>query len=414
MTAASSGRNLAAIVVVRAASAAGYFVLLPFLGLWLVRTQGLSLGAGGAVVAATILATRAGGVLLAPVVVRFGCRRSITVGYVLAAALLAVSVRVSGGVVIWVALMTVLGLLLSAATTAQKALVAEAFTTETARMKGFGYLNVAVNAGSALGPIVGGIAYRWHENGLPLPAAALLLVAALASLFLPVTHAEAAPWRGFLVFDRELFVFLAMTAGTWVGYSMAFNVLAAYLTPEIGADQIGLLFTLNAVLVIFGQVPVGVRVAGLLGSGNRRRAFGRVCLAGNAVMAVGLLLFPVGKSWGLPAAIAAMAIFTFAEMIWSTLYDAEVAVRRGKLPNAMAYGAAGLVWGGLESAGAWIGLALVAAEASTESPVSTALPFWGAALIVIVTGTLPLLNARKAPAGNPSQDDVDSEVRKAG
>lgn len=425
MTTSPRRGHLVTLFVVRGASSAAYFALLPFLGLLLVETRGLSGAQAGAVVAVTILSTRAGGVLLAAGIDRVGFRPTISGGYVLAAILLTSLTWLPGTLVGWLVAAGALGLCLAAATTAQKALVAEVFAGDHARMKGFSYLNAAVNAGSAVGPVAGGVAYHWHAGSLPILASALMCVAVLASLRLPTAGGFTMSERGsgltpaadattptvrrrMLAYDRGLFVFLLLAAGSWIGYSMVFNVLAAYLAPTVSADRVGFLFTLNALIVIVCQVAVGARVGDRLSrSPHRRRTFGALCLTSNAVMGVSLVLFAVGRSGGMLAAVAAMVLFTAAEMVWATVYDAEVTVRRGRLTNSMAYATAGLAWGSVESVSAWIGLAWTASstvDRSTGGFVFSAHSLFLCASLVVIGAGIALAVHRNGVDANVQEE----------
>ncbi|MGK5543922.1 MFS transporter [Streptomyces sp. URMC 127] len=387
---ALTARQLTALVVARATSCAGFFAVLPYLGLWLVEAHGLSGADAGLVVGAAILANRAGGVLLVPLIHRLGLKASVGAGYlgaVVAFALLGMGLQLPASG--WLVLAALVGLFLAMATTAMKAQVA-AFAPDQ-RLRGFSYLNMAVNAGSAVGPVIGGFLLEWHASSLPLSAAALDLVALAVVPALPgAWRAPESPrpagggGRGRWLPQRRFVAFSLLVCGTWVAYAQVFDVLPAYLGDAVSTRDLGLVFTLNAVLVVALQVPVSALSRRVL---NRPRAgFAVLCAAANAVLAAAVLLFAFGRSAGLGLILGAMVLFTLSELVWSPLYDAQVGERRGQLSTTAAYALAGVAWGAAESVGAWLGTLLVVRRSGPEALSPAAAPYWGAAALALLTG----------------------------
>lgn len=388
-TGALMPRPLAAIVVVRTASSASYLCFLPFLGLWLTSRQGLSAPSAAAVVGVSILATRAGGLLLAPVVVRVGLSRSVVLAYAGATALLLCMTQVSStGAAIWLALAGALGLLSAAASTALKALVVAAFE-ERQRLRGFAYLNVAVNVGSAAGPVIGGAVLVWDPGLLPLAAAALDGVALMSAAALPRTRSgatrrtTAARLAGRLP-SRQFAAFLLLSSATWFAYAQVFGVLAAYVAPTQGAALVGALFTVNAVLIVVLQLPAGRR----LERDVPDRSAGPFLRLAAVLLAASLVLFSAVPRLGPAAAVAAMVLFTLSEVLWSPLFDREVDVLRHDLSAVSAFGVAGVVWGLAESAGAAVGLLLLGTSGLGAAP------YLLAAALVVAAACAPRAGAR--------------------
>ncbi|MFI6932808.1 MFS transporter [Streptomyces sp. NPDC050287] len=388
-----TSRQLTALVVARAASCAGFFAVLPYLGLWLMDDRGLSGASAGLVVGASILANRAGGVLLVQLIHRLGLKASVGVGYlgaVVVFGVLGMGLRLpTYG---WLVLAVLVGLFLAMATTAMKAQVA-AFPPDQ-RLRGFSYLNMAVNAGSAVGPVIGGQLLEWQADRLPLSAALLDLVA------LAVVPALPGDWRaadrsgapapagstvGRRLPGRRFATFTLLVCGTWVAYAQVFDVLPAYLGDSVGTRELGLVFTLNAVLVVALQVPVSALSRRLLN--HPRAGFGLLCLTANAVLALAVVLFGLGRSAGFGLVLTAMVLFTLSELVWSPLYDTQVGERRGELSTTAAYALAGVAWGSAESVGAWLGTLLVVHRSGPETLSGTAAtPYWGGAALALLTG----------------------------
>ncbi|MFH8789296.1 MFS transporter [Streptomyces roseoverticillatus] len=419
-----SARQLTALVVARATSCAGFFAVLPYLGLWLVDSRGLTGADAGLVVGAAILANRAGGVLLVPLIHRLGLKASVGAGYLGAALAFAV---LGAGLHLpaygWLVVAALAGLSLAMATTAMKAQVA-AFPPDQ-RLRGFSYLNMAVNAGSAVGPVIGGALLEWHAGWLPLAAAALDLVALAAVPALPGTwRGSDSPQRtaegdddgrkGRWLPQRPFVAFSLLVCGTWVAYAQVFDVLPAYLGDTISTRDLGLVFTLNAVLVVALQVPVSALSRRVLS--RPRAGFGLLCTAANVILAAAVVLFAFGRTGGLGLLLAAMVLFTLSELVWSPLYDAQVGERRGTLSTTAAYALAGVAWGAAESAGAWLGT-LLAVRPTVPGVLSpAAAPYWGAAALALLTGLAMSWSGRRttdrrAPAGSTSDTPPSGHER---
>ncbi|MBB5932477.1 MFS transporter [Streptomyces echinatus] len=398
-----AARQLTALVVARATSCAGFFAVLPYLGLWLVDAQGLSGGSAGLVVGSSILANRAGAVLLIPLIHRLGLKASVVTGYTGAVAVFAVlgtgpALVVAG----WLVLAALVGLFLAMATTAMKALVAALPADQ--RLRGFSYLNMAVNAGSAVGPVIGGQLLHWHASWLPLSAAVLHLVALAAVPALPGTRGRseralpaAEGSGGRRLVRRRFVVFSLLACGTWVAYAQAVDVLPAYLGDTVDARDLGLVFTLNAVMVVALQVPVSWLSGRVLDA--PRGGFGILWAAAGTVLAVSVLLFALGRSIGLGVVVVAMALFTLSELVWSPLYDAQVSERRGALSLPAAYALAGVASGAAESVGAWLGTLLVVGHSGAGLLSPAAAPYWGAAALALLTGLAMAWDGRSSSAG---------------
>ncbi|MEV5593653.1 MFS transporter [Streptomyces sp. NPDC052496] len=351
-----------AFLLVRGCSSAAYFTLLPFLGLWLLQTRGMSGAAGGTVVAGCLLFGRTGGLLVSRLVTALGLRRSVLVAYVTATSTLLAMLGYPGhSLPVWLLLAAVLGLSFSAATAALKALVAAAYSAEQ-RLRGFSHLNLAVNAGSALGSAAGGAVLTHWPGLLPLAGVVLYLGATISALLLPrpvarpTGAAPEVPGAGPTL--RPFVVFLLVTSLTWVAYAQVFEVLPTYVADSLDPQQVSLLFVANAVLIIILQTPVTAVVQRLRARHPRMCALGLLPGA-HLVMALSMVLF--GALLGSPVSVgyAGILLFTLAEVVWGPMYDAEIEEVRGRLSSVTAYSAAGLAWGTAESAGTWLGMAVV-------------------------------------------------------
>jgi hypothetical protein len=123
--------------------------------------------------------------------------------------------------------------------------------------------------------------------------------------------------------------------------------------------------------------------------------------------AFSMILFWAGKSAGVGVLVAAVVVFSLAELIWSPLFDVEVNARRGGLTTSMVFGIAGIVWGGAESLGAWMGYQLL--ETALPSGLSYLL---AAGLLFPSLFAFPLLWRRgpMAAEGDASSNRKDAPI----
>ncbi|RRS01232.1 MFS transporter [Glycomyces terrestris] len=381
----SSKRAELAFLAVRGCSAAAYFLLVPFLALWLIEARGLGGAAAATVVALCLFFGRAGGMMAARALDRIGLRRAVLLAYAVAVGTAAAMALYPGDrLAVWIALASVLGLAFSSATAALKALVAAAYSPEQ-RLWAFAKLNLAVNAGSAAGVAAGGYVVAEAPHLLAWCAVVLYGGALAAVRFMPgadaapSTDAAEAPAAGG---RAALWAFLGFTAITWTAYAQVFNVLPAFSADTVGPKAIAALFVLNSVMVLALQAPLTAALERWRRS--RPRAAALAVLPGaHAVLAVSVLAFGFTGHAPLWSVYAAMAAFTVAELVFGPAYDAMVAEVKGRMSTVGAYGVAGAARGGAESAGSWLGITAVTGLAWPAAGI----PFWAAgAGLLVVTG----------------------------
>ncbi|WP_026923676.1 MFS transporter [Glycomyces arizonensis] len=383
----STKRAELAFLAVRGCSAAAFFLLVPFLALWLIDARGLSGTAAATVVALCLLFGRAGGMVAARFLDRLGLKRSVVLAYLTATATVCAMALYPGDrLAVWALLASLLGLSFSSATAALKALVIVAYTPEQ-RLWAFSKLNLAVNAGSAAGIAAGG--YIAAESPQLLMWTGVLLYGAAAAalrLVPPVDEAPAGggtdePARGG---PLPFAVFLGFTAITWIAYAQVFNVLPTFTADTVGTEAVSYLFVLNSAMVIVLQTPLTAWLERWRRARPRLAAL-TVLPGAHAAVSLSVVLFGFTGHAPLAVAYAAMAVFTLAELVFGPAYDAEVAEVKGRLSGVAAYGVAGAVRGGAESAGTWLGIA--AATAPSLAWPATGAVFWApAAGLVLVAG----------------------------
>jgi len=211
-------------------------------------------------------------------------------------------------------------------------------------------LRVANAVGIGLGGLLGGLLvagggiseYRvlFIVSGLAIVSAVLLVSRTVPSVVLPSTNSagkhgswsDVLPDRLFLYTQGVLFILI-------FGFTQLTMTVPAFLRQEagIGEGTIGLLFTINTILVILTQIPITARVN--RGNVGRYLAIGALFWA----LAFGIMLGT--PSFGVPAAVLAFLAFTFGELLFMPV-TAVVPVRLAPVHLRGRYFAfASIMWG---------------------------------------------------------------------
>ena len=266
------------------------------------------------------------------------------------------------------------------------------------RHRGAAISKVTVNIGIGVGGAIGGLI---ASTDAPITFTALLLVNAATYLVfagfllrIPEPNAAGEPQRRRGGYGRVLRIrpllplVLANVLFTCIGYGVLASLVPVFAHDSGGVDErvIGLLFTVNAGIVIFAQLPFARFVEG------RRRL--RALAAMSLIWAIGCLLVLIGALWlsGRDTTIAlalAAAAFGVGECLQAVTLSPLVAdlVPREMLGRAMAL--TGTAW--------WVGLAITPAVGGfllASSPTATWLVAIGlglglAALMLVIEPSVP-------------------------
>ncbi|WP_424889771.1 MFS transporter [Streptomyces sp. XH2] len=364
----------------RALGSAAYYVISPFLAIWLHGTLGIPVGVAAAAVGVHLLSMRAGAVYMQFVVVRFRLRAVLVGGYLVAGAVMLVPAALRlDDAASWLAVLAVNGTAVSCANVGTKALIAGG-CDETTRLAAFGRLNAAINGGAALGPVAGGWLMSATGRAFPLIPAGAFAVAALLAARAPGDVTAAPPEKGAARFglpSRQVLLWSCVTATLWLAYAQFANVLPMYVGTSVSPRVISMLFLVNAVLIVLFQGVVARRMQSLAS----RRGDRAVIALGMVLLAAGLVLFVPGRGPAWPVVFVGAAVFTFSELVWSPAADSIMA-RKAEGNSFAAFGFAGLVWGIAESAGGAVGTAVAG---GSDSAWTGGAPFLVAAALTLIT-----------------------------
>ncbi len=275
---------------------------------------------------------------------------------------------------------------------AASALIADV-TTPAQRVTAFALYRLAINAGFAIGPAVGGLMASKSFFLLFLgDAVTSLAYAAIAIAALPnrvVPHAVQQGRSAFRVVLRD--TGFLMFLGSTLAASMVFMQHISSYPLQLAAmgyssRVFGALISLNGVIICLTELP--------LTSYTRRRPARRVMVAGMLVFGLGFAL--TGLATTIPILAALVVIWTVGEMFYFPMAAAHVANISPPDMRGRYQGAWGISWGLGAVLGPVLGTALFAIEPRAV---------WPACGLVAVLGALLLLPAtrahRAAPTGTP-------------
>ncbi|HML21756.1 MAG TPA: MFS transporter [Aggregatilinea sp.] len=277
----------------------GNTLLLTFFALFLTDKFDISMARAGIVFAIFAATNFVGGTLGGALVDSLGRKPVVLFGLV-ASALGNLAVVLAGSFTLVCGFAAILGIADSIATPAWQSMKADILPPEK-RSEGFGLSRVMFNLALVVGPALGGLlAGVSFVLVFAVDAVASVITAVLLFIFIPETkpdRSEDAPqqkpdsllrtFRGYgqVLSDRTFFVFVLIATAVSLVYFQMNTTLSVYLRDEhgIALEKFGLLISLNAVLIVFLQLPVTRKI--------RQRG-----LPSMLVLSVGTLLYALGFS----------------------------------------------------------------------------------------------------------------------
>lgn len=245
-------------------------------------------------------------------------------------------------------------------------------------------LRVANAVGIGLGGLIGGVMvsgggmaeYRlmFMVSALMVSCAALLVWRVIPSVILRSTSddGEHGAWRDVLP-DRTFMYSLAVLFVLVFGFTQMTMSVPAFLRREAGISEgtIGMLFTMNMLIVVMTQIPITARV--------NRGNLGRLLSIGALLWMVAFVCMLGTMEFGRLAAAAAFLSFTAGELIFMPS-TAIIPIRLAPVHLRGRYFAAlSIIWGGSFAIASFIaGIALDMPDSSVLWPVMAALMAIGA------------------------------------
>ena len=329
-------RRLWVLFTARLIVAAGFGAAMPFVSLYLYRELRVSMTVVGTIMLISALISSVGGIIGGELADRIGRKSLITVAMAIRTVLFLVMAYVihvrAPLLVVASAFLAVrfVGAMIEPGISAMVADVVEA----RRRVEAFGVLRIGTNAGWAAGPALGGFLLTVSYSSLFLLTAATSLIGfVLVVLFTTESIRERERERFELrsvlatARDRRFLLFCTFGAALFLVAGQFASTLSVFSTGFIGISevQLGLIYTLNGVIVVLFQWPAAL----LAGKMRARRALTLGCL----LYALGYLSVAIVPSfvW----LMGSMLLITLGEIVFTpsamtTVADMASARRMGR------------------------------------------------------------------------------------
>ena len=313
-------RSIWRLALARAINTMGFSLVMPFMALYLVRERGASGTTFGLIYLLAGLIAAAGQAVAGELTDRIG-RRKVMIGGLalrfLQMAGLGLAVLYHGPVALVGALVIGASLLRAVFEPPASAAIAE-LATPAQRPAAFALQRVGVNFGWAFGPALGGALAAWSFGGTFFLAAPATLVAIFAILPIPDGGTVRRAPREKLSLqaigaalreNKPFAIYLVLVLFAAILTVQIFSTLTVFASTELGLAEsdVGLLYTVNGVLVVLLQAPA---VALAAAWGMRR-----TLVVGALLYAVAYLLF--GGADGFGGLAIGMAILTAGEVLFA-------------------------------------------------------------------------------------------------
>jgi MFS family permease len=258
----SFDRPLQVLLVNMLANNIGFYMLIPFLAGYMANGLGLALWIVGLVIGIRSLSQQGASLIGGSIGDRLGYKQAIVAGSILRTVAFALFGFVDGpiGMAVGAILTGFGGALLSPAA---KAYVAQ--ESGRRRVEAFALLDVTLHGGSLLGPIVGSLLIGFDFRLVCFGAASMFgLVTFLQLRYLPAREVAVSSgsqsmlrsW-GEPLRNRPFVLFILGILGFFFLYNQVYLGLPLEVERITGSGVgVGLLFTMLAIVGIFGQVPI--------------------------------------------------------------------------------------------------------------------------------------------------------------
>ncbi|MBK8976721.1 MAG: MFS transporter [Planctomycetes bacterium] len=317
-------------------------MVLPFLTLWVTQRRGLDTDTAGWLLGVFGCGAITGNALGGRLTDRIGPAPTMSVAMLVAALAFFVVGQLEQPLAIGAALFAAGTAVESFRPANGAALVATCPVREHRRA--FALNRLAINAGMAVGPTIGGVLAEIDYDLLFAVNAGACALTALGvrgvarHLRTPAhdptgpTDPTTSPFA-----DRRFLAFLGMTMLTATAFLQSLGTMPLYFREHYGLGEaaIGLLFAINPVLIVLFEMALVHAI--------RHRPPLAVIAWGAALVGLGMALLPFGRS--LPFAAGTLAIWTVGEMLESPLVPAWISARAGPARRGRYLGCYGMAFG---------------------------------------------------------------------
>ncbi|MGV3489656.1 MAG: MDR family MFS transporter [Tuberibacillus sp.] len=336
---------------------AGFFMTIPYLGMYLHEVKGMTPATIGAVLSVSFIANTLSGFIGGPLSDRFG-RYPVMIGSMLLWTLVFLGFHLADATWLFFLLNGLSGFCRNTFETAAKALLTDV-THSSERNKAFQLRYLAINIGACAGPLVGLQIGTSHSGAAFIVTGSLyfLLALILFGSWLFLSHSgnnqRSTPVQQEKLHFRLVFsilmkdkAFRYITVANFFIYS-GYGHLDTTVSQYMGGDEVGmysLLFMVNGLAILSLQYPLM----------KWSRRFSSMTSIKLGTLFFGISLLGLGFFHSLPLLVLSIIFFSAGEILCFIIGDVVISDLAPKSMRGLYFGASGLAFLG-QSAGAWAG-----------------------------------------------------------
>ncbi|WP_460834998.1 MFS transporter [Nocardioides hungaricus] len=354
--------------------------------LGIFAADGLELPPAGAaaLVSCGVLSMRFGRLFVAPFA-QASVRGAVVAGFLLSAAGLAgLAVGPTVEVMAWAGVIA-LGVGYGAIVLAIKVQLVGDQTDAGERLSALSRLAIALNLGAAVGPVLAGLALSEVGSSRTFFGAAVIaLTSAVLASRMPsgnVTRTEKFQFSALRrVADLDVAIALASVVVAFAFYAQLASVLPLVVNSALGVRFVGLVFVVNAVVVMAAQIPV-TRLIDSVPSLDRQAG------------PVGLVLFVVGfatlaVSSGIVGVVVSVVAISLAECVVLPFVERYLADRLAQDGLAVAFTLSAVAMGVGETLGSLVGVSVVLTSPGSFTALMALLSALGVASAITLSSLI--------------------------
>jgi MFS family permease len=185
------------------------------------------------------------------------------------------------------------------------------------RVEAYGLLRIGSNMGWVIGPVMGGafLMFTSYANLFYITALTTFTYLLIAIFLLRDTRPKAVPEKlklrdiAVVAADKPFLMFCGLMLFMTIPYQQMYTLFSVYSSAYVGLDKfwIGVLFALSGSMVALFQYYISTRV-------SRHRMTAALAFSA-VVFALGFGILSLSTAFFMP--FMAMAVITFAEMVWA-------------------------------------------------------------------------------------------------
>ena len=334
----------------------GHFAVLAILSIYFLRTLALPAGQAATLMLLASLSFRLIRIFLAPLLDRLPTRTAILLALSLCCAGY-LGLATTTNVFTTGALLVAIGAGYGTNALAVKTLAGRSRGAESPLLR-YASLSTGLNLAAALGPIVGNALFlHWHPRSAFSLAACAYGLSALVALGLPDDERTSTRRPNWIAGMRLVLRLSALrkamlfTALGWFLYAQLYATLPLFVRAGVGrAELLGTFFSLNAVLVVGGQLPLSRLLL------RWRLPAGRLVQAAYLSFAAGFALLWLWPYW--QVAYGSIVLWTIGEMLLMPALDTFVAQATTDEHRLVAFALNAIAVGAGEGLGNFVGVAM--------------------------------------------------------